>query len=72
MARIWHALLVATVAAGVASIVWSRHSNRRRKVQLDAARALSHRGSARTREGEIEALNAEERALMLRELADQV
>lgn len=72
MTRIRHALLVAIVAAGVAAIGWRRLSNRRRKVQLDAARASSDRGGVRTREEEIEALNGDQRALMLRELSDQV
>lgn len=72
MSRVGRALLVAAVAAGLAAIGWRRVSSRRRKVQLDLARATSNRGSARTREEEIEALNAEQRALMLQELSDQV
>jgi hypothetical protein len=72
MSSVWRALLVATVAAVLAAQGWRRVSNRRRKVQLDSARASSNRGTATTREEEIDALNAEQRALMLRELSDQV
>lgn len=73
MPKVWHALLVAAVATGAAAIGWRTISYRRqRRMRLDSARARVDHEGERTQVEEIEALNAEQRELMLRELSGQV
>lgn len=73
MSRIGRPLLVAAVATAIAAIGWRSLSNRRRrKARLHAARAEFGGGGVDSREGAIEALNAEEREQMLRELSNLI
>lgn len=73
MSKIWRALLVSIVAASTAAFLWGAVSKRRRRaVQLGSERTGADLEAKRTRVDEIEALNAEERELMLEELSGQV